>query len=125
METAWAVGFNAMSLTAEEENLLPPGANEAIYCQVPLLSVHSGPATTCSPVLSGRSRAPHTCKRMMALLMMWPARRCATTSSRDGAQTSPSALLHLCWPAARPLPHAVHMHACMHAAATQVGSFCT
>ena len=34
METAWAVGFNAMSLTEEEENLLPPGADEAIYCQV-------------------------------------------------------------------------------------------
>ena len=34
METAWAVGFAAFSLTDEEEGLLPEGANEALYCQV-------------------------------------------------------------------------------------------
>ena len=33
-ETAWAVGFNAQGLSEEEENLLPPGADEAAYVQV-------------------------------------------------------------------------------------------
>jgi hypothetical protein len=34
METAWAVGFNALSLTEEEENILPSGSNEHIYVEV-------------------------------------------------------------------------------------------
>ncbi|KAK9918934.1 hypothetical protein WJX75_008165 [Coccomyxa subellipsoidea] len=34
METAWAVGFNALSLTEEEEDLLPSGSQENIYVEV-------------------------------------------------------------------------------------------
>ena len=33
-ETAWALGFNAQGLSEEEENLLPPRADEAAYVQV-------------------------------------------------------------------------------------------
>ena len=33
-ETAWALGFNAQGLSEEEEDLLPPGADEASYVQV-------------------------------------------------------------------------------------------
>ena len=34
MQTAWAVGFNVLSLSEEEEGLLPEGSNQAIYCKV-------------------------------------------------------------------------------------------
>lgn len=33
-ETAWALGFNALALTEEEENLLPSTADESCYTQV-------------------------------------------------------------------------------------------
>ena len=33
-ETAWALGFNALALTEEEENLLPATADESCYTQV-------------------------------------------------------------------------------------------
>ena len=33
-ETAWAVGFNALAISDNEEGLLPTGANEAAYVQV-------------------------------------------------------------------------------------------
>ena len=33
-ETAWALGFNALALTEEEENLLPSAADESCYTQV-------------------------------------------------------------------------------------------
>lgn len=32
-ETAWALGFNALALTEEEENLLPSTADESCYTQ--------------------------------------------------------------------------------------------
>ncbi|BDA49228.1 Lysine-specific histone demethylase 1 homolog 1 [Coccomyxa sp. Obi] len=34
LETAWAVGFNALSLTEEEEDLLPSGSQENVYVEV-------------------------------------------------------------------------------------------
>lgn len=34
METAWAAGFNALSLAEEEEDLLPSGSQEKVYVEV-------------------------------------------------------------------------------------------
>lgn len=36
-ETAWAVGFNGLSISEEEEELLPAGADESLYSKVPIV----------------------------------------------------------------------------------------
>ena len=45
METAWAVGFNALSLSEEEEGLLPEGSNQGIYCKARAMHTCCFPAT--------------------------------------------------------------------------------
>ena len=54
VETAWAVGFNGMSITEEEEDLLPLGANEARYVHVRFQSVNRafGFSLDCDAVAS-------------------------------------------------------------------------
>ena len=78
METAWAVGFNALSLSEEEEGLLPEGSNQAIYCKVRTTQKHqlwSDAWVRLCPCQ--RLRLP--CWAVMTLCALH-ACRCATTS---------------------------------------------
>ena len=50
--TAWALGFTPDAVTAEEEDLLPPGSNEDVYVTVSPLPSHPSPlppSLTCTP----------------------------------------------------------------------------
>ena len=81
METAWAVGFNALSLSEEEEGLLPEGSNQAIYCKVWLRP------PSVQPLCHERERLCHCfshlrlpcCSASLTLVLFHACRR-ATTS---------------------------------------------